>query len=82
MGLMKSMKSPTSAVNTVILFVVVLLLLVELLPEATSAIIQLSTVPNLGFSGFYESGGVALIVLGAAVLIGIFALIGFGGGKR
>ena len=76
---MKSMKSPAGAVNTIILFVVVLLLLVELLPEAINAIVQLSVVPNLGFSGFYEAGGVALIVLGAAVLLAIFGLIGFGG---
>lgn len=79
---MKGGRNVGGMVLGIVFAIVTLQVLVEILPDFITAIINLSTISNLSFSGFFAGGGVVLLLLSVAILIGIFKLIGVGGGSR
>ena len=75
------LKNPGNMVRGVLFAVVGVLILVALLPTLIESIGNLSTISNLSFATFYASGGVMLIVIGAAVVLTLLAIFMPGGGK-
>ena len=80
MGLIK-FSSPTGIAIGVIMLVVAIQVMVSVLPTLIVAFGNISTVANLPFASFFATGGVVLLLLGLAVLIAVFKMIGFGGKK-
>jgi hypothetical protein len=77
------LKNPKTMITGLLLIVVAMQILVSQLPSVITSIINLSQISNLGFSSFFASGGVVLLMLGVAVALAIFGMLGFGGkGKR
>ena len=73
---MLNFKNPDQMVTSIIMVVVGVILLTSLLPTVIDNLVNLSLVDNLGFASFYEGGGVVLLILGAAVFLGILGVVG------
>ena len=81
MGLIK-FNNPSAIAIGIIMLVVGVQILVQVLPTLITAFTNLSGVANLSFASFFGTGGVVLILLSVAVLVGVFKMLGFGGGKK
>ena len=73
---------PEKLITAVILIVLALGVMVGLLPTLIVYIGNMSTISGLGFASFFATGGVILLALGAAVILGVLKLFGIGGSKR
>lgn len=82
MGLVTSMNNPKALIMAIIFFVVGIQILVATLPDIITGLINISQIENLGFASFFASNGVALLLVGVAVLLGVLGFLGLGGGKR
>ena len=80
MGLL-NFKSPGAVATGIIMLVVAILVMVTVLPQLITALINISTIENLAFANFFASGGVVLLLLSVGILIAIFKILGFGSGK-
>jgi len=72
---MFDVKNPGQMIESVIMLSVAVLVLAAVVPTVLTAFTNLSGVANLPFASFYATGGAAITLLGAAVLLGIFAVI-------
>jgi cell division protein FtsX len=80
MGLI-NLKSPSGIAVGVIMLVVAIQIMVAVLPDLITAFGNISTISGLSFASFFASGGVVLLLLSVAILIGVFSMRGFGGNK-
>lgn len=80
MGLL-NFKNPGAVAVGIILLVVAIQVMVEVLPDLITAIINISEISNLSFSSFFSAGGVVLLLLSVGILLAIFKILGFGMGK-
>lgn len=78
--------SPSSIIGGMIALLVVIPIILLAFPEITTGLINLSQLSDFKFASFFESGGVAFILLSVGVLAGIFGYFGYkilkGGSKR
>ena len=82
MGVMSNITNPRAMIVGIILLVVGIQVAVQLLPTLIVAIVNLSTISNLGFASFFSAGGIVLLMLGVAVLLAVLGILGLGGSKR
>ena len=82
MGVMSNITNPRAMIVGIILLVVGIQVAVQLLPTLITAIVNLSTISNLGFASFFSAGGIVLLMLGVAVLLAVLGILGLGGSKR
>jgi hypothetical protein len=76
MGIASHFKNPNQMVYSVIMLVVGLQVLVALLPTLFSGFTNLSAVSGLSFATFFQSGGVAFLLISVAILLGILGAVG------
>ena len=82
MSFMKNMSNPGNLIKGAVLLVVALGVLAGVLPSIITYLINISSIDNLAFADFFAANGIALIAVSAAVVLGIFGVLGLTGSKR
>lgn len=82
MSFMKNMHNPGGLIKGGVLLVVALGVLAGVLPSIISYLTNISGINGLAFADFFAANGIALIALSAAIVLGIFGVLGLTGSKR
>jgi len=69
-------------IKSFILVYVAFNILLTLLPQFITYLINISTIENMAFASFFEAGGVVMILLSAGLLYAIMGIFGLGKSKR
>jgi len=81
-GALTNVGSPEKMIIAIVFFIVGITVLADQTPAILNAIIGLGNHSNMPFASFFQSGGVALLLFGVAVLLTILGALGLRGKGR
>jgi len=73
----KALSDPGAVISMVVGLTILAAILVDQFPVIIAAFVNLSGISGFQFASFFETDGVAALILSVVVLIGVFGFLGF-----